>query len=63
LIFKHPQLRDCFKILFARHEFGERKEKRERAKIVMMTIQKKKTHVIVRGILIVLLFKYKNTLE
>jgi hypothetical protein len=62
LIFKHPQLRDCLKILFARHEFGERKEKREREKIVMMTIQKKKTHVI-RGILIVLLFKYKNTLE
>ena len=30
----------------------------------MMTIhKKKKTHVIVRGILIVLLFKYKNTLE
>jgi hypothetical protein len=42
LIFKHPQLRDCLKILFARHEFGERKEKREREKIVMMTIQKKK---------------------
>jgi hypothetical protein len=62
LIFKHPQLRDCLKILFARHEFGERKKK-EREKIVMMTIQKKKTHVIVRGILIVLLFKYKNTLE
>jgi len=44
-------------------EKEKRKEKRKREKIVMMTIKKKKTHVIVRGILIVLLFKYKNTLE